>query len=223
MFKSMLIAASLLTLASQADATTYDYVGQPFTSFSGQCNSNSCTHITGSVTFNFDTSNFSGELSLSDVSTATLIGGGVINLSDSAIKPQSISFPSSTSWFNPPYNTYGLFGGIISGTFDLLDGSITSWALYGQTNQVGCGGGPGCALGTSTISTSSTMGDSSFADSYYGVSPSASGPSGFWIEEQVAAVPEPSTWAMLLIGFAGIGVMTYRRHQFTKPAGGVPT
>jgi hypothetical protein len=25
------------------------------------------------------------------------------------------------------------------------------------------------------------------------------------------AVPEPSTWAMLLIGFAGIGVMTYRR------------
>jgi hypothetical protein len=27
----------------------------------------------------------------------------------------------------------------------------------------------------------------------------------------VAAVPEPSTWAMLLIGFAAIGVMTYRR------------
>jgi hypothetical protein len=28
-----------------------------------------------------------------------------------------------------------------------------------------------------------------------------------------AAVPEPSTWAMLLIGFAGIGFMTYRRKQ----------
>ena len=27
----------------------------------------------------------------------------------------------------------------------------------------------------------------------------------------VAAVPEPSTWAMLLIGFAGIGFMAYRR------------
>jgi hypothetical protein len=25
------------------------------------------------------------------------------------------------------------------------------------------------------------------------------------------AVPEPSTWAMLLIGFAGIGFMAYRR------------
>jgi hypothetical protein len=26
-----------------------------------------------------------------------------------------------------------------------------------------------------------------------------------------AAVPEPSTWAMMLLGFAGIGFMTYRR------------
>jgi hypothetical protein len=28
------------------------------------------------------------------------------------------------------------------------------------------------------------------------------------------AVPEPSTWMMLLIGFAGIGFMTYRRRGF---------
>jgi PEP-CTERM motif len=32
----------------------------------------------------------------------------------------------------------------------------------------------------------------------------------------VGAVPEPSTWAMLLIGFAGIGFMAYRRKS--KPA-----
>ena len=31
-----------------------------------------------------------------------------------------------------------------------------------------------------------------------------------------AAVPEPSTWAMLLLGFAGIGFMAYRRKS--KPA-----
>ena len=29
----------------------------------------------------------------------------------------------------------------------------------------------------------------------------------------VTAVPEPSTWAMLLLGFAGIGFMAYRRKQ----------
>ena len=28
---------------------------------------------------------------------------------------------------------------------------------------------------------------------------------------QVAAVPEPSTWAMLILGFCGIGVVAYRR------------
>jgi hypothetical protein len=31
------------------------------------------------------------------------------------------------------------------------------------------------------------------------------------IVTQVASVPEPSTWAMLLFGFAGIGFATYRR------------
>jgi hypothetical protein len=29
----------------------------------------------------------------------------------------------------------------------------------------------------------------------------------------VAPVPEPSTWAMMLLGFAGIGAMTYRRRK----------
>jgi hypothetical protein len=28
---------------------------------------------------------------------------------------------------------------------------------------------------------------------------------------KVAAVPEPSTWAMMILGFAGIGFLTYRR------------
>jgi PEP-CTERM motif len=36
------------------------------------------------------------------------------------------------------------------------------------------------------------------------------------IEFQAAAVPEPSTWAMMILGFAGIGFMAYRRKS--KPA-----
>ena len=32
----------------------------------------------------------------------------------------------------------------------------------------------------------------------------------------VATVPEPSTWAMMILGFAGIGFMAYRRKS--KPA-----
>jgi len=29
--------------------------------------------------------------------------------------------------------------------------------------------------------------------------------------DQIAAVPEPSTWAMMILGFAGLGFMAYRR------------
>jgi len=33
------------------------------------------------------------------------------------------------------------------------------------------------------------------------------------LETSVAAVPEPSTWAMMILGFAGVGFMAYRRRQ----------
>src|SRR3954453_9406877 len=33
----------------------------------------------------------------------------------------------------------------------------------------------------------------------------------------VAAVPEPSTWAMMIMGFAGIGFMAYRRRNQVNP------
>lgn len=29
----------------------------------------------------------------------------------------------------------------------------------------------------------------------------------------VSAVPEPSTWAMMILGFAGVGFMAYRRRK----------
>jgi hypothetical protein len=33
------------------------------------------------------------------------------------------------------------------------------------------------------------------------------------VSEHVTAVPEPSTWAMMLLGFAGVGFMTYSRRS----------
>ena len=35
----------------------------------------------------------------------------------------------------------------------------------------------------------------------------------FASSDTVAAVPEPSTWAMMILGFAGIGFMAYRRRN----------
>ena len=39
---------------------------------------------------------------------------------------------------------------------------------------------------------------------------------GFAVDNITADVPEPSTWAMMILGFAGIGFMAYRRSS--KPA-----
>jgi hypothetical protein len=42
-------------------------------------------------------------------------------------------------------------------------------------------------------------------------------PEGIYFQGQfvtgVSAVPEPSTWAMMILGFAGVGYMTYRRRK----------
>jgi PEP-CTERM motif len=39
----------------------------------------------------------------------------------------------------------------------------------------------------------------------------------------VTAIPEPSTWAMLLIGFAGIGFAAYRRRTQSPNLGQAAT
>jgi hypothetical protein len=38
---------------------------------------------------------------------------------------------------------------------------------------------------------------------------------GYIVEFNVAAVPEPSTWAMMILGFAGVGFMAYRSRNQT--------
>jgi PEP-CTERM motif-containing protein len=36
---------------------------------------------------------------------------------------------------------------------------------------------------------------------------------GRYMPPNVAAVPEPSTWAMMILGFVGVGFMAYRRRN----------
>jgi PEP-CTERM motif len=36
----------------------------------------------------------------------------------------------------------------------------------------------------------------------------------------VNAVPEPSTWALMILGFAGVGFMAYRRSSQTAALAG---
>jgi PEP-CTERM motif len=212
MHKWILMVSLLIGATAQAHATTYEYTGAQFTYFSGLCGPGSCTKVSGSVTFDIDTSHYSGTLSLTGGDTAYFSEG--IGVCAGIICGYSPSFPAYTQWFNPPQNTYGYLSKL-AGNFTLVDGSITSWSLNGSTFQVGCGGGPGCISGMSSLNSNS--GDD--AVSLYSepvnalvLSFASSSEAGVWVGEFFAdPVPEPSTWAMMLIGFAGIGFAAYRK------------
>jgi hypothetical protein len=57
------------------------------------------------------------------------------------------------------------------------------------------------------------LNDDIFSDNRGSLVVEVTGPSA------IAAVPEPSTWAMMILGFAGIGTMAYRRRKQTPHAG----
>jgi hypothetical protein len=52
-----------------------------------------------------------------------------------------------------------------------------------------------------------TLSDPTFVPGFYGLSNGNS----VTITEVAAAVPEPSTWAMLILGFCGLGFLAYRK------------
>jgi hypothetical protein len=63
-------------------------------------------------------------------------------------------------------------------------------------------------------------------DLTFGYNLVADGSGGFGFDFAVGgAVPEPSTWAMMLVGFAGLGFAGYRRARraMSAPAQSAPT
>jgi hypothetical protein len=195
------------TISAKLYATTYHYVGTPLTLTpsvpSLNCNPNcSVNGLTGNVSFSSDTSAFTGSLTLSSGDTAELIGS----------LPGVFIFPSLSYPFNnPPAGTPGIVTSLQSGIFTFVDGSIVSWSFGLSRFFQNCGGGPGCAANAVSESTS-TDGDSIVGFSNFPLQASNS-QGGSWTEIIVTPVPEPSTWAMLLIGFAGIGFASYRKSR----------
>jgi hypothetical protein len=67
-----------------------------------------------------------------------------------------------------------------------------------------------------TLGKDSTYGTQDLAYNSTGGFLAYSNSSGTWQAAAVSAVPEPSTWAMMILGFAGVGFTAYRRKS--KPA-----
>jgi hypothetical protein len=96
------------------------------------------------------------------------------------------------------------------GLFDVTAGQITA------ANNVNFFGGSPYPFGTFLLLNTYPAGN--YLDNYLSNSivANSGGFAGVTYTEVASAVPEPSTWAMLLLGFVGVGFMAYRRKS--KPA-----
>jgi hypothetical protein len=210
------VCAALFAAVGQdpAAATTYDYTGPGYNLTQLQDgftpDPNLGTHVTGSVTFSINTSSFTGQIETTGglVSSLVLTAGNV-----------SASLGGGTN------GLYGLFG--------FVNGQITSWQVntqnfvfggfYLQTSGGADGGEDVVQLPTQCC----VFKGGAFMSFTYGAEfngfpppppPTIPSSDGVWTGQPAvsSAVPEPSAWAMLLLGFAGVGFMAYRRKS--KPA-----
>jgi hypothetical protein len=104
------------------------------------------------------------------------------------------------------------------GTFDVVDGTITG--ANGPNSHLGVFFGSPDAQQTTTallefnrvLDGSNRFDCITCNDGTGGGVENTAGFAGVTYSE-VSAVPEPSTWALMFLGFCGIGAMTYRRRK----------
>jgi hypothetical protein len=142
-----------------------------------------------------------------DLNCAGLCAAGTYNFSSGNIVSISLTVLSSA---DTPLATFAFpsAGTWLNNTDDYLTldstGQVTNW-LIEVVNTSSSGG----AYTLNSGAVCGICGTQDFGGSSDTILLVDNNP-GTW---QVAAVPEPSTWAMMILGFAGVGAMAYRRRR----------
>jgi hypothetical protein len=150
----------------------------------------------------FDVSADNGSLVANGVTVS------IYNSSSGTVGSQVFSQTFSAAQFNTLVQSQYTVSGITA-IVDLITVSPTAFALSAGSYWI------------AFYNSSSLLEDVYSGGSYMQVQNGTtynSGPDtlGFSLSDVAPAVPEPSTWAMMLLGFAGVGFMAYRRKA--KPA-----
>jgi hypothetical protein len=171
--------------ATQASATIYNYTGSLYDGYG------TGDYVTASVDLNC-----SGPCAAGNYIYSSGISSFSLTTTNSNTDTQLFTLSTGTP------GAYSLYVDYL--TLDNT-GQVTNWSLDLQLNSTNSAivtyGNDNGAPSNSNAGTY----DYSYSNAYDVYTPNVS---GTW---QVAAVPEPSTWAMMLLGFAGVGFMAYRR------------
>jgi PEP-CTERM motif len=194
------LALSLSLVASAASAATYTSADFTFGIFGGDANVRSPFNTvvsqgeTGAGTFVFQ-------------NQAVPAGGtGFVNVPYPSVAPDitftigAMTFDITDPAAQIQYNN-GQFNGFSFSqefTFQSVQYVLTDSGGSLTVNSVADPGGQPFINGYVNIGNSSLSNESPFVP-------------------QVAGVPEPSTWAMMILGFMGVGFMAYRRKQNAPP------
>lgn len=196
-FRAIVLAGAMALLACEANATTiYSYTGNTYNSIIDDCCGVS-PGVPGSYQL---TQRVTGWFSLESQLAPNLSFASLSGPVDFSFNDGRFSLTAANS----------VFGSFMVSTN--AAGELTGW-MIGAT-QWGLSGPPGIRSGISLTNVSGMTFDSVSAywsDPLVYADNATTSQAGTWKVTTVPAVPEPSTWAMLLLGFAGVGFMAYRR------------
>lgn len=105
---------------------------------------------------------------------------------------------------------------IYIGTVYYSGGSITDWVFKGNPNGDSAIGSAGFAFFLSSAADVASLNATSLVLGYDDDAPNDDNHDDLFILAQISAVPESSTWAMLLAGFATVGAALRRGRRPTR-------
>jgi hypothetical protein len=141
-------------------------------------------------------SNSVGGTSFTDQYTFSLIGSSLF-----------VTFASATNDYASATDFISNFTGQLFEQIGAIGGA-DDIAVSGPVPAVGCIGNP---TGCQVLAGSALLDAGNYYLQISGIGGGSAGYGGNLTTAQIGAVPEPTTWAMMLIGFAGLGFMAYRR------------
>jgi hypothetical protein len=123
--------------------------------------------------------------------------------------PQFVAFASATNSYAGPGDFISNFTGqLFSFGADLAYNTVDDFAVNPPAVAHPCTDNP---TACQELSGSAILAAGGYYLQFQGTGGGTAGYGGDLTTAPIAAIPEPSTWAMMILGFAGIGFMAYRR------------